>query len=436
MTDFYNTSCALADILVEKAYLFVEPETLDFTIHAGGKIVIESRGRIEIEIDRDNVAIVAGLLQETVFNKESIQTLFCYNLKSLFSYFRFYLNKNFTPSNSIVDIKVIENFLNISRKRPENLIEAVNRSNSFSKYKGWKNIYVNVHLPLMLKVLPTIETTYLLDEADKTAKFPYYEIEGQINGRLNCLKKFNKSYLPHNLSPEQSATLKPGGYGNLFLLADYKHYEVTVLQWLSKDEVLKEIINSDEDVYSVIYRILTQDNCDTAKKREISKKTFLPVMYGLGSKSLSKILDINEGLGIELVDRIRKKFSMATNWMQKQQDMAQDKKFSVDFFGRPRRYEDNKFYLARNFVVQGVAATVCAEKSIKLYNAIKSTNSKICFTVHDSYAMICPYEDAKELYTIVKDTLESESIMCPGLKMKVEVVYGKRLNNMKQIKGA
>lgn len=435
MTNFYDISCSLADILTDSVYLWSTPEVIDFTIHAGGKIIIEGKGCVEIEIDRDNVANIASLLENTVFNKEVVKTLYCYNIKPLFTYFKFYLNKNFTPSASVVDLKVIENFLNITRKRPENLIEAVNRSKAFSKYKAWKSVYVNVHLPLIYKVLPTIETTCLLDEVDKVGKYPYYEIEGQINGRLNCLKKYNKSYLPHNLSPEQSKTLKPSGYGNLFLLADYKNYEVSVLQWLSKDEVLKEILLSGEDLYSVVYRIITQDECDTPKKRDISKKMFLPVMYGLGGKGLSKAIDVDEDMGSELVDRIRRKFSVATNWMKKQQDFAQDRKYSVDFFGRPRRYEDNKYYLARNFAVQGVAATVCAEKSIKLYNAIKDTNAKICFTVHDSYALICPYEEAKKLYTIVKESLESESKMCPGLQMKVEVKYGKRLNNMKQIKG-
>lgn len=435
MTDLYSAACSLSDNLSDKAYLWVEPETLDFTVHAEGKIIIESRGRVEIDVNRDNVANVAGLLQATVFDKTVVPMLFCYNIKPLMTYFRYYLQRDTIPSTSVIDLKIIENFLNLNRKRPENLAEVVNRSKALSQYKSWAAVYKKIHLPFAFKVLPSIETTPLLDEADKLSKYPYYEIEGQTNGRLNCLKKFHRAYLPHNLGPDQRQTLKPRAYGHLFMLADYKHCEVTVLQWLSKDEVLKEIINSGEDLYSVAYRIITGDECDTPRKRDISKIMLLRVMYGLGAKGLSAELSIANEKGVELVNRIQRKFSVASQWMQKQQDIAQQRGHIVDYFGRPRRFEDGKFYLARNFAVQGVAWTACAEKVIQLQNALKETDARICFTVHDGYVLTSPYEEAKKVYMIVKETLESESTMCPGLNMKVEVKYGKRLSEMKPIKG-
>jgi len=270
---------------------------------------------------------------------------------------------------------------------------------------------------------------------EKTPKFPYYEIEGQVNGRLNCLKKFKRGYLPHNLSPEQKQNLKPRGEGMIFFSADYRHCEVTVLQWLSKDEVLKGIIESGEDLHSEIYRIITQTNCDTPNKRKISKGMFLPVMYGLSGRGLANALSIPENMAFEIIDRIHRCFGTASQWMQQQQDRAKEKGFTTDYLGRPRRYGENEYYKARNFAVQGVAASVCAEKAIQLHNDLEETNGRICFTIHDGYDIVCPVREAKDMPKIIKGALESESKLCPGLKMGVEICYGKTLDQMKVMKG-
>ena len=437
MSKLYEAAWHLGDLLENstRAYLRVEPEFLDYSIHKPGKIIIEGKGRVEIELNRNNVAQVAGMLEATIFDKEQLPVLLCYNIKPLFSYFRFYLQREIIPSTAIVDLNVIESFLNLNKKRPENLVEAINRSEVASKYKSWINVYKQVHLPFILRVMPSIETNPLLDTADKTPRYPYYEIEGQVSGRLNCLKKFNKGYLPHNLSLEQKQKLKPRGDARIFFSADYRHCEVTVLQWLSKDEVLKGIIESGEDLHSEIFRIILGEKCDTPKKRKISKRMFLPVMYGLGGKGLSKMLEVSEEVGFEIVDRIHRKFVTASRWMQAQQDKAKEKGMTIDCLGRPRKYAENEWYKARNHAVQGPAASVCAEKAIQLHNDLIPTGGRICYTVHDGYALTCPVQEAKTMPEIICGALESESKLCPGLNMGVEICYGKSLDQMKVLKG-
>ena len=435
MDPLYEVSWHLSDVLKEaqRAFLKIEPEFLDFSTKTVGKLIIESRGRVEIELNPQNVKQIAGLLQATIFDKEQVPLLLCYNIKSLFSYFRFYLKKEVIPTTPIVDLHVIESFLNLNKKCPKNLIEAINRSEAVSKYKRWTTVYRKIHLPLILKVIPSVESTPLLDKTDKSPKYLYYEIEGQVNGRLNCLKKFKKGYLPHNLSMEQKSNLKPRGDGYIFFSADFRHCEVTVLQWLSKDEVLKAIIDSGEDVYAEIFRIITGDECDTVNKRNMSKRMFLPVMYGLGDKGLSKNLSIPETTAREIINRINKKFVTATKWMQKQQDVAKSKNVTIDYFGRPRKYQEGESYKARNFAVQAPAAVVCAEKAIALYKELNEMDARLCYTVHDGYVMICHMSHKEDMVNIVRNTLEAESAMCPGLQMKVEICYGDSLDQMSVI---
>lgn len=275
-----------------------------------------------------------------------------------------------------------------------------------------------------------LETTSLLDEAEKVSVHAFYEIEGQINGRLRCAKQFSKGYIPHTIGPDQKKALKPKGYNRCFMSTDIRHCEVTVLQWLSQDPNLLYIIESGQDLYKEIYHVTTGDPCDSDKKRDYAKRMFLPVMYGCGPTSLGKSMGLAEQTAKELIRRIHAKFPVATEWMRSKQEEARENGVVVDYFGRPRTFE-NEFYKARNFVVQGVAATACVEKLIAIYDALQGTESYLCFTIHDAYGIVCPVKDPKPTYTMVKDIVESESTACPGLRLKQESKFGKRLDNMK-----
>lgn len=416
----------------EKIILFrTDPEVLDFTYSGISKVIIETvKAKFEFEINRDNLLSIVGILNASLFDKDRMPTLLTWNFKSFSSYVRFHLGKPLKLSSSIVDLSVIEKFLGINKKCPENILEAINRSRTVSKNKDWKTVYTKVYLPLIIHVLPAMETTPLIDEELRQSVYAYYEIEGQTNGRLRCFKKFRKSYLPHTMGPDQKKVLKPRGYDLRFMCSDYRHCEVNVLQWLSGDENLKSIIESGKDVHAEIYHLVTGDECDTSNKRNMSKRIFLPVMYGCGYKTLAKNIGIPVNTSCEIVKRIYHQFPTAIKWMYSQQSEAKKYGYLKDYFGRPRVFKEN-FYLARNFVVQSVAATFCLEKLTALYKVIKNTNSHLCFSVHDSYGVIVNVREAKEVYDISRDILQSPSDLCDGLSMQVETKFGLKLDKMR-----
>lgn len=430
--NFYDLSWQLADLLEssDSVFLKTEPEVLDFTdSNAQGKIVIlTQRGRVDFEVTPKSIQSIMGLMDQTIFNPERVDRLYVWNFKSLVSYARFYNAKFVIPQNSIIDLKPIEGFLGLRKKPPENFHEVVNRTKAVVRLGGWQRVYKSIHQPLFLTVLPAIENTALLNEHSRRPEHPYYEIEGQINGRMNCAKRFVKCYLPHNMGPDQRRVLKPRGYDLRFVTADFRHCEVNVLQWLSKDEALGQIIESGEDVHKRIYEIVTGDSCDTENKRKISKVMYLPVMYGCGPKGLANNLGLAESVGEELFNRIRSKFSTSMQWMMDHQERAKTE-IIRDHFGRPRHFKPEESYLVRNFIVQAVAATVCQEKLIELHKALDS--ARIAFSVHDGFGMITEVRKAKKTYDILKGVMESESRLCPGLRMKIEVKFGTRLDNLK-----
>lgn len=412
-------------------FLKIEPEAPDFTIHAPFKIVLfGSNQMVEIDVSDKSLVSLIGLFDATIFDKTQVDRLYVWNLKALAVYFFSISKRSLAPATNLIDLKIIENFLGVRKSAPENFVECVNRVKLIVKTKTWQSLYKSIHLPLALRVLPAIETQPLLNEETKRTEYPYYEIEGQINGRMNCLRKYAKSYLPHNMGPEVKAVLKPRGYGLRFLCSDFRHCEVTVLQWLSKDENLKNILDSGADLHEQIYESVTGDQCNTENKRKLSKKMFLPVMYGCGPSGLAGNLGVNESVAAELINRIKQQFSTAWEWMQSKQEAAREGVIH-DFFGRPRLFDEKQCYLARNFSVQGVAATACQEKLIDLFGNIDDDKANIVFSVHDGFGLVCQIKSAREMYKLVKQVCEAESSLCPGLKMKVEIKFGAKLDNMK-----
>lgn len=410
-------------------YVYSEPETLDFTSKETVKIVVYSTRRsLKIDVNHENARDVAALLTVTIFDKEFVPMLICWDIKSIISYLKFCNTKFVTITSSIVDLKIIESFRGIKKKRPISLVEAVNRINVLIRNPVWKPIYQSIHLPLMLRVLPKIETCGLLNEEIRKSVFPYYEIEGQANGRMNCYKRFKRSFLPHNMSVENKCVLKPRGDNLGFMCVDYRHCEVTVLQWLSKDEKLGEILASGQDLHRAIYKEITGDICDTEKKRLMSKRMFLPVMYGCGPSGLAENMSIDEVTAGDLVRRVKTRYSTAWNWMVEQQTRAAGQGWLEDILGRRRNLDSP--YKARNFAVQGVASTVCQEKLIDLQKVLDNTAS-VVFSAHDGFGLVIKTGTIRSNYEKVVGVLESDSKICPGLSMKVEVKLGTRLDKMK-----
>jgi len=421
-----------------KAFVHYEPSVLDYTSDAQGVLIVENdRQKISIALKGDEVSVrtLVGVLEETLFNRERVRTLYVWNIKDLVSYFRFYVPNFKIPPVSIVDIKIIEAFLGISKNSPKNYIEAVNRSNILQQSERWLNVYKAIHQPLMLKVLPAIETTPLLDKVRREWVYPYYEIEGQANGRLNASNRFKNGYLPHTMGQAVKEVLQPQE-GHRFLSADFKSCEIFVLHWLSKDKELARIIESGLDLHSEIYRVITRDEQINPTKRDKSKIMFLPVMYGCGSEGLARQLALDVNVSKELILRINSTFSGAHDWMMEKQDIAKRNQKIEDYFGRRREFPEQEAYRARNFLVQAVAATFCQEKLIDLHKTYErefGDDAKIVFSVHDGYGATFIQKAFKDVNRITKQVLETESKICPGLKIPVDIKFGIKLSNMKRI---
>ena len=107
--------------------------------------------------------------------------------------------------------------------------------------------------------------------------------------------------------------------------------------------------------------------------------------------------------------------------------------FQMMFFFRRRKFDKNELYKLKNFCIQSPSSMICLRKLVKLHTCSKENNYNIVFHVHDGYIISCNKKDIKKIHKIVKNILEEEDEMFPGLVLKSSCSFGYNLNKLKNI---
>ena len=425
---------SLDEVAGQHIFLTCEPENPDFTDpRRPSKLVVMAKGlRFDIPLPENRkecIEFISGI-NASLYQKRII-TL-SWKIKGFLSYVRARTHGNWQINGSLVDLHILEAFSGEQGECPKNFKDAYSRLSRITQSVTWQRVgkvYQEVYLPLLTRVIPKMESLGLNDVISRRPVYPCYELEGQVNGRMKCLKAFAHAFNPHGLDEVAKANLRPIGYDKVFMLFDYKHMEVAVLQWLSGDKTLKEILNSGEDVYKNIWERITNIPC-TEAGRSHCKSVFLPVVYGQSGSSVAKKLGIKDEAGKMLVANINRFFPKAMSWIQEQQETFDANSFATDYFGRRRRFEEQQ-YKIRNFVVQAPASIICLHKLVRLHDVIQE-NSEIVFHIHDGYGIVTHKSNTKVADIVIK-TLEAKESFYPGLRLRVSGSQGESLSSLKPI---
>ncbi len=426
MSDLLKLAEELGNLISHDKILFLktEPELEDFTRPFPGKLLIYGGKRVLTVYlqDKNDISNIFHQLRETVFS-DGMTTIF-WNLKNLMSFFRFHVPKNVDINSKVLDLKLIEGFLGIKQPPPESLTEALRRLNPYITNEDAKNIHSKIHKPLALQVIPAMETyTGVIDTSINKYVYPSYEIEGQTFGRLNCYKSFDNCITPMNMGDDRKELLKLHGEKQFFIIFDFRHMEVSMLQWLTKDPALKRAMEDYDDLYKGIYHIVFKQECDTEGKREVIKNLFLPIMFGMYPEEGSQIAAVRSA--------IKDNFKVSWDFMETHHKQAKVEPLAKDYFGRPRSFNEKPLSV-RGFNVQSPSAVFCQEKLIELYNSLNNYGSLI-YSIHDGYVLVANQENLNRVVVNGLKALQSESKMCKGLRLRVSCSLGVRLTQMKQI---
>jgi DNA polymerase-1 len=413
-------------------YLRSSPQILDFTNKDFCfTIEIFAQGlKVSTSVSRNNFKEIHSLLKQVLFLKD--KKILCWNFKNYCSYYRNNTGRNFNSDCKILDLKVLGGLCGLSPKTPpESFVDAVN---AFKNIKGDDydriyELYDKIHIPLMRKVIPKIETKGIVNKKNRRIEYCYYDVEGQENGRLSSSCQFDSCFLPLNLKKDDKENFKTMDEDYLFLNFDYKNMEVSVLEFLTKDSNLREVLESGDDFYESLYERLFSKIC-TPDKRSKIKKIFLPYVYGASPQALAANCDVSLSSVEGFIKNIRKMFSRTFDWLDDYSENSGSNVYT-NLFGKKRVI--NEKYKSRNFIVQSTASIFCLDKLIDLSNYFKDPN--ILFYVHDSYLFSCDKKELDSTAEIIKNILLEDGRFFENIVINVSCEYGDNLNNLKKYTG-
>jgi len=414
-------------------YFRCDPPIQDFTKkYEGSYIISNEKETVEYPADSSSFQQLFASLRRTIFDKDHI--VFTWDIKRFMSYAQKFKRRPLRPlEGHVIDLKYGSEYLGLLRKSPpESFLEALTASNEIVSNEKWKKISQVVHMPLALEVLPVMETRGVFGSDPSKVLYSSYEIEGSVNGRMTTPKPGKDFLTVHAMKLSDKVCLRPRRADeretHIFIEIDFTNMEVAMLQWLSEDEDLKAALEGPTDFYESLLEV----DCTPDQKRKLGKSFFLPVVYGLKAAGLAKRLKVEESVADTLISGLNERFPASFQWLDdKEAELAEDS-IATDYLGRKRDFSNEPPYLRRNFEVQSVAATVCLEKLCQLYKALPD---HVLFHIHDGYFLTCRLGDAPRVMRIACQVLESESGICPGLRLRTKCQAGPTLLEMITLRG-
>jgi DNA polymerase I-like protein with 3'-5' exonuclease and polymerase domains len=229
----------LMKILDDKVvYIKTDTEIGDFLRTSKAMLQVHGKTlRLDISLAERELKGEMQRLMLSLFNEQ--RTIIFWDVKPFITYMK-HRSNNFEIKSKVFDLKLLEAFTGIVQKAPVTWSDAMKRTQHCTNQKSTMEVHKKIHLPLALKVIPDLETNGITNEKKQRTMFSSYEVEGQTTGRLRCTQPSALYLNPHTLDPESEEVggLIPAPH-DLFVAFDFKNMEVSVLQHLSKDEVLK-----------------------------------------------------------------------------------------------------------------------------------------------------------------------------------------------------
>lgn len=392
--------------------------------HCGGRRMTMDGG------DSESISYLASSIHHFM---DASRFVVSWGAKDIFSFVRGRSEVPMELASPLYDLGIISSYLGVDCPRPAKFREAMILLKALLTHPGWaefRPFYEGVHVPLVTRVLPEIESCCLVDNERRMCVYPSYSSAYQANGRLKASVRCPSNYNPHTIGPEQKRNLRPPGYEDCFVQFDYRNMEVKTLQWLSGDERLGELIDADGDPYGAIWSAVTKGTVEK-RHRDICKEVFLPVVFGLGARGLAERIGVEEFFAARLIDRLVKTFPVAFDWVSSQ--LPDGDNMAKDRFGRRRRFSGRDSYKTRNFSVQSPASMICLRKLVRLQESLEGLG-RVCFHVHDGYCVVCAVDKVDSVCEAGMAVLEEEDPLFPGLRLRASCETGGRLDQMKPTK--
>lgn len=225
--------------------------------------------------------------------------------------------------------------------------------------------------------------------------------------------------------------------GKIFLDADYSQIELRVLAHVSKDEIMVENFNNDEDIHaqaaSRVFGVPLEEV--TKELRSKAKAVNFGIVYGISDFGLAGQIHSSRKQAKQYIEQYLEKYSGIKRFMSDVVEEAKEKGYIETMYKRRRYIPElkSKNYMVRKFgdrvamntPIQGTAADIMKIAMINVFRVLKNKglNSKIVLQVHDELLIETDISEKEQVKEILVSCMENAAKLSVPLKVEVEEGY-------------
>jgi len=250
--------------------------------------------------------------------------------------------------------------------------------------------------------------------------------------------------------------------GRIFLEADFSQHEYRVVASVAKDPIMLKMFREDDENYhkylrgeldaKTFYEELAIDlhrknaaelfgvpyDDVTNAQRKAAKGLSFGVLYGMGPKSLGKLLKCTEEEAIAYLQEYFAKFTGIRDWKSEETHNLYNNKYIITCTGRRRHFayvDDDAVREGLNTLIQGPASDFMLISLSRISHEFKRIGfkSELILQVHDSILVNVVPEELEDVVSIMRRIMESSAEGYINVPLRADFSIGKSWGSLQDL---